>query len=153
MTHHVNAPSKAPVTKREPALSIGSISALVSAVLALIVVLGVSLPEGFEAAILGVIAAAGPIVAGLITRGKVWSQPSHEADRWDSVLKERAAAENVQTPQGRPLTRDEVSAKLTDSLAAAGRAEDLYAADHPGEDLWDQDDETIDRYQSRAGDA
>lgn len=52
----------------EPAISIGGISALVSAVLALIVVLGVQLPEGFEAALVGVIAAAGPIVAGIVAR-------------------------------------------------------------------------------------
>lgn len=55
----------------EPAISIGTISALVSAVLALIVVLGVQLPDGFEAALVGVIAAAGPIVGAIITRGKV----------------------------------------------------------------------------------
>lgn len=52
----------------EPVVSIGSISALVSAVLTLIVVLGVQLPDGFEAAVVGVIAAAGPIVAGVIAR-------------------------------------------------------------------------------------
>lgn len=60
----------------EPAISIGTISALVSAVLALIVVLGVQLPDGFEAALVGVIAAAGPIVGAIITRSKV--TPSSE---------------------------------------------------------------------------
>lgn len=84
----------APVTDREPALSVGTISALVSAVLALIVVLGVPLPEGFEAAVLGVIAAAGPIVGALITRGLVWSRSSHETD------KAQALAANVKASQG-----------------------------------------------------
>ena len=55
----------------EPALSIGAISALISAVLALIVVLGVQLPDGFEAALIGVVAAAGPIIAAIITRARV----------------------------------------------------------------------------------
>lgn len=82
---------KTPITKREPVLSIGSVSALVSAILALIVVLGVSLPDGFEAALLGVIAAAGPIVAGLVTRSKVWSEESHQADK-AKAIEETAAA-------------------------------------------------------------
>lgn len=77
--------TKTPITQREPVLPVGSVSALVSAVLALIVVLGVSLPEGFEAALLGVIAAAGPIVAGLITCPKVWTDESHRADKAKAV--------------------------------------------------------------------
>lgn len=56
------------VARTEPVVTAGSISALVSAVLALAVVLGLSLPEGFEAALLAVIAAAAPLVAGLIAR-------------------------------------------------------------------------------------
>lgn len=82
---------KTTITKREPVLSIGSISALVSAVLALVVVLGVSLPDGFEAALLGVIAAAGPIIAGLVTRSKVWSDESHRADK-AAAIEETARA-------------------------------------------------------------
>ena len=71
--------------KREPVLSIGAISALVSAVLALLVVLGISLPDGFEAALLGVIAAAGPIIAGIIARRHVWSDQSHRADKAKAI--------------------------------------------------------------------
>lgn len=55
----------------EPALTVGGITALVSAVLALAVVLGLALPAGFEAALLAVIAAGAPIVAGIVTRAKV----------------------------------------------------------------------------------
>lgn len=62
---------RADIPAREPAVSIGSITALVSAVLALIVVLGVTLPEGFEAALIGVITAAGPIIAGIVIRSRV----------------------------------------------------------------------------------
>ena len=64
-THRSTAPA------REPAITVGTVSALVSAVLALLVVLGLSLPDGFEAAILAVLAAAAPIIAGIITRAKV----------------------------------------------------------------------------------
>ena len=56
---------------REPALTVGAISALVSALLALAVVLGLTLPEGFEAALLAVIAAGAPIVGAIITRARV----------------------------------------------------------------------------------
>lgn len=87
MTHRKTTP----ITAREPAISIGSISALVSAVLALVVVLGVSLPDGFEAALIGVIAAAGPIIAGIITRSKVWSEESHRADK-TAAIEETARA-------------------------------------------------------------
>ena len=55
----------------EPALTVGAISALVSAVLALLVVLGVQLPEGFEAAVLAVLAAAVPIVSAVLIRARV----------------------------------------------------------------------------------
>lgn len=55
----------------EPAITVGAISALVSAGLALAVVLGVQLPDGLEAALIAVIAAATPIVAGIITRARV----------------------------------------------------------------------------------
>ncbi|PWH05182.1 hypothetical protein DEO23_13965 [Brachybacterium endophyticum] len=63
--------TRTPVVRSEPAVTIGSLSAVISAVIALVVVLGVNLPEGLEAAIIGVVAAAGPIVAGLISRTKV----------------------------------------------------------------------------------
>lgn len=64
-THRKTTPA------REPAITVGTISALVSAVLALLVVLGLTLPDGFEAAVLAVLAAAAPIIAGVITRAKV----------------------------------------------------------------------------------
>lgn len=55
----------------EPAISIGSISAAISAGLALAVVLGLDLPAGFEAALLALVAALGPIIAAIFTRARV----------------------------------------------------------------------------------
>lgn len=77
--------------KKEPVITIGGVSAVVSAVIALIVVLGVQIPEGLEAAIIGLVAAAGPIVAGLISRSKVWSDESHRADK-TAAIEETARA-------------------------------------------------------------
>ena len=54
--------------KNEPAITVGSVSAAVAAVLALLVAFGVPLDDAQQKAILGVVAAAGPIVAALITR-------------------------------------------------------------------------------------
>lgn len=77
--------------KNEPVITIGGVSAVISAIIALVVVLGVQLPDGLEAAIIGVVAAAGPIVAGLISRRKVWSENSHRADK-AKAIEETAAA-------------------------------------------------------------
>lgn len=54
--------------KREPAITIGTISAAVGAIIALAVSFGVPLSEDQQIAILGVVAAVGPIVAAIITR-------------------------------------------------------------------------------------
>ena len=67
---------------KEPAITIGSISAGVSAVIALLVAFGVPLTEDQQTAILGVVAAAGPIVAAVITRRFVSpaAKNTHRAD-------------------------------------------------------------------------
>jgi len=57
--------------KHEPAISIGAISAAVAAVLTLLVAFGIDVTEEQQTAILGVVAAVGPIVAGLLIRRKV----------------------------------------------------------------------------------
>jgi len=64
--------------KREPTISIGAISAAVAAVLTLITAFGVELTEEQTTAILGVIAAVGPIVTSLVIRRKV---PSGTGER------------------------------------------------------------------------
>lgn len=57
--------------KREPAITVGAISAAVAAVLALLVAFGIPVTEEQQTAILGVVAAIGPIVTGLLIRRKV----------------------------------------------------------------------------------
>lgn len=54
--------------KKEPVISVGSISAGVAAVIALIVAFGVPVTEDQQIAILGVVAAVGPIAAAVVTR-------------------------------------------------------------------------------------
>lgn len=56
---------------REPAAVVGSITAAVSAIIALFVAFGLDLTDEQVAAILAVVAVVAPIVSGLITRGKV----------------------------------------------------------------------------------
>ncbi|HCS2945681.1 TPA: hypothetical protein OQU49_004275 [Shigella flexneri] len=68
---------------KEPAITIGSISAGVGAVIALCVAFGVPLTEDQQIAILGVVAAMGPIIAAVITRRFVsptQSDNTHRAD-------------------------------------------------------------------------
>lgn len=68
--------------KNEPAITIGTISAAVSAVIALLISFGVPLTEDQQIAILGVVAAVGPIVAAVITRRFVSpaTKNTHRAD-------------------------------------------------------------------------
>lgn len=80
-----------PITKREPALSVGSLSALVSAILVLAVALGAPISDEVQTAVLAVIAAAGPIVAGVMIRRRVWSEDAHQADK-AKAIEETAAA-------------------------------------------------------------
>lgn len=56
---------------REPLVTTATITALVSAVIGLLVVFGVPLSKEQEAAILGVVAVVAPLVVGLVARGKV----------------------------------------------------------------------------------
>lgn len=68
---------------KEPAITIGGISAGVGAIIALCVAFGVPLTEDQQIAILGVVAALGPIIAAVITRRFVSpAQPenTHRAD-------------------------------------------------------------------------
>lgn len=70
--------------KNEPAITIGAISAAVAAIIALLVSFGIDLTEAQTTAILGVVAAIGPIVAAVITRARV-SPVGKYADR-DGVM-------------------------------------------------------------------
>lgn len=55
-------------TATEPVVTVGMVSALVAAILALLVAFGIDIPEDVQTGILGLIAVAAPIVAGVIAR-------------------------------------------------------------------------------------
>lgn len=55
----------------EPALTIGSFTALAAAAITLLVAFGVTITEDQQTAILGFVAVAGPILTGFLTRRKV----------------------------------------------------------------------------------
>lgn len=57
--------------RKEPAITLGTISAAVAAILTLLVAFGLDISEDQQTAILGVVATVGPIVAGLLIRRKV----------------------------------------------------------------------------------
>lgn len=57
--------------QNEPVLSAHGISALITAVIALLVAFGLNVSEGQTAAIIAVVAIAGQIVAALVARSKV----------------------------------------------------------------------------------
>jgi hypothetical protein len=57
----------------EPLAGVAGVTALATAVLALIVAFGVPVDNDQQAAILGVLAVAGPVVTGLVGRGRVFA--------------------------------------------------------------------------------
>lgn len=57
--------------KNEPAVKIGSVTAVVSALLALLAVFGLHLSADQQTAVVGFLVACGPVVAAFITRAKV----------------------------------------------------------------------------------
>ena len=64
------------ITNTEPALSTGSITAAVTAILALLVAYGFDISQEQQVAILGVVAVIAPIVVAVITRSQVFSPAS-----------------------------------------------------------------------------
>src|SRR5699024_10918723 len=72
MTHNPrHAQRKDPTMKREPAITVGTVSAAVAAVLTLLVAFGLDITEEQQTAILGVVATIGPLVAGLLIHRRV----------------------------------------------------------------------------------
>ncbi|MGH2604611.1 MAG: hypothetical protein ACRDJ9_35130, partial [Dehalococcoidia bacterium] len=57
----------------EPVLSVAGVAAAVGAVLTLLITFGVNLTPTQVEAILGVVLIAGPLVLGVLTRGKVYA--------------------------------------------------------------------------------
>lgn len=73
-THRPNPqPVPTGITQTEPARLVGSITAGVTAVIALLVAYGFDISQEQQVAILGVVAVLAPIVAALITREQVYS--------------------------------------------------------------------------------
>lgn len=77
--------------KSEPARIIGLITGGVTAVIALLVAFGVDLTDEQQAAILGLVAAVAPVVAGYIIRNKVYAP--------DTVAKIRRSAYDPMRPE------------------------------------------------------
>lgn len=70
--------------KNEPAITVGAVTAVVTALLALLAAFGLNLTQDQTAAIFGAVAVLAPLVSAVVTRGKViplthWEIP-HEAD-------------------------------------------------------------------------
>lgn len=63
-------------SNREPSIIVGTITAVVTAAIALLVAFGVELSTEQQVAVLGVVAAVAPLVAALITRTKVHANAS-----------------------------------------------------------------------------
>lgn len=57
--------------KNEPAVTVASITAVVAALIGALVAFGVDLSDDQQKAILALVAVAGPVIAGLVTRSKV----------------------------------------------------------------------------------
>lgn len=60
----------------EPSVIVGSITAAATAIIALLVAFGADLSQEQQAALLGVVAVAAPIIASIVIRGKVWAPAS-----------------------------------------------------------------------------
>lgn len=66
------------MTRTEPVLSIGGITAAITAILTLLVEFGVPITTGQADAIQAAILAVGAIVAAVLIRRGVWSPASHD---------------------------------------------------------------------------
>lgn len=77
----------------EPALSVGSIIAAVTAIIALLVAFGLDISEEQQTAILGVVAVLAPVIATVVTRSKVYSPASTT-----KIANESAVTQSVNLP-------------------------------------------------------
>lgn len=63
---------------QEPVISIGTITALVAALIVMATAFGLPLTDAQTQSLLGVTAVVGPLVAALLTRGRVYSPATHD---------------------------------------------------------------------------
>lgn len=61
-----------PLSEREPAVLVAGITALLTALVAVLVT-WLPISDDQQAALLGLVGAAAPVIAGLVTRGRVYS--------------------------------------------------------------------------------
>lgn len=94
-TPPVTTPPSTGGMQTEPAVIIGSITAVVTAILALLVAFGMDISPDQQAAILGMVAAVAPIVAAVFIRQRVFSPATTQ--RIANQAAETAVA-NVPTP-------------------------------------------------------
>lgn len=80
---------------REPAVIISTLTAAATAILALLVAYGFDVSDQQQQAILGVVAVAAPIIAGIVTRSSVWAPASVEAVKQDAY---RAGLDDATDP-------------------------------------------------------
>jgi uncharacterized membrane protein len=66
-------PVPGPLAPEEPLLTVGGLTGLGSAVLAVLVAFAVPLTHAQDVAILGLLAVLAPIIVAVVGRGKVWS--------------------------------------------------------------------------------
>lgn len=70
----------------EPAAIVGTITGLAAAILTALIAFGVDLDQAQHDALLGLVAVAAPIIAGIVIRGKVYSPNTVERmGKGDSV--------------------------------------------------------------------
>lgn len=86
----------------EPALAVGSVTAAVGAVLALLVAFGLDLTGEQTAAILGVTTVVAPLVSAWFTRSRVWSPRSVAELQPRRGQNARAEVRFVASPEGEP---------------------------------------------------
>jgi hypothetical protein len=66
-------PTPGPAAPTEPLLNVGAITAMATAVLGLVIALGMPVDDDTQTAILAVVAVVAPIVVALVGRGRVFS--------------------------------------------------------------------------------
>lgn len=99
----------AAVTDSEPAVVVGLITAVVTAVVAVLVAFGVDLTTEQQVAILGLVAAVAPIVAAILTRGRV-TPAAAVAARVDPDSGYTVAGPAARVADGQPVTVEPTAA-------------------------------------------
>lgn len=95
-----------PGAPKEPLITVGTITAIVTTGLALLVAYGINVNNNQQAAILGVIAVLAPIVVAVVGRLKVWSPQSVRAVVQQARFEERERHAESGTRPATPPVED-----------------------------------------------